>query len=98
MSVSPSGVRGARRASSFLAWKRTSAAVVAAASHRRRPEGRPRHQGARLLGQRDEALNVRDVVGVSVEDGEGDGKQRKRGEDEQEPRCEPEPEPPSVPR
>jgi hypothetical protein len=97
MSVSPSGVRKARRASSFPAWKRTSAAVVAAAYHRRRPEGRPTPRSA-PLGQRDEALNVRDVVGVSVEDGEGDGKQRTRCEHEQEPRCEPEPEPPSVPR
>src|SRR5262249_28351450 len=51
-----------------------------------------RHQGARLLGQRDEALNVRDVVGVTVEDDEGEGKKRQQGEHEQEPACEPEPE------
>jgi hypothetical protein len=58
-------------------------------SHRRRAEA-GRHQGARLLGQRDEALNVRDVVGIAVENGEGDGEQRQYGEHEQEPRCEPE--------
>src|SRR5262249_54019864 len=50
-------------------------------------------QGARLLVQRDEALNVRDVVGVAVEDGEREGNKREHGEHGQEPRCEPESEP-----
>src|SRR5262249_996786 len=50
-------------------------------------------QGARLLVQRDEALNVRGMVGVAVEDGEREGNKREHGEHGQEPRCEPEAEP-----
>src|SRR5262249_46426027 len=52
-----------------------------------------RHQGARPLGQRDETLNVRDMVGVTVENEEERGEQsppRERGEQSA---CEPEPEP-----
>jgi hypothetical protein len=51
-----------------------------------------RHRPARLLGQLDEALNIGDVVGVTVEDDEGDGERRHHGDPEKQSR-QPESEP-----